>query len=79
MLENLVNMTEFKVAGSVNDFEPPTFLQTATIFQVGRRKGIPNILILELWAIAIVLIDEYVYAFPFSIAPTRLLVLQLVS
>ena len=64
----------FKVAGSVNDFEPPTFIQTATaVSKSVVRKLIPNILILELWAISVVLIDEFVYAFPeFSITPTEL-------
>ena len=50
VLRKSVNMTKFfRVAGSVNDFEPPSFLQTATsVSKSVVRKLIPNMLILEL-------------------------------
>ena len=75
MLRKLSEYDErFKVAGSVNDFEPPTFIQTATsIASSVLKKLIPSMITLGLWSILVVVIDMFVYRFPkVSITPTEL-------
>ena len=65
MLRKLSEYDErFKVAGSVNDFEPPTFIQTATsIASSVLKKLIPSMITLGLWSILVVVIDMFVYRF----------------